>query len=127
MITISELIVGFGWLSLSILLFAIIYRRILKRMQRERLEKELYFILHPIEKNPASGVVSIFLEMYTAMDIEVSIYSNEKNIYKVLENKRFKKGGNIVQLDTTQLPDGVYFYQAKNENQNTKKILEIIN
>lgn len=126
-IEVHKMISILGWLSLVILVFFIVYRRVLKKLQQKDLQKEMYIVLHPIEKEPAYGLISIFIEVHKPVDVEVIVYSTTGSFSRVLENKTFKKGGNIIQLDTTELKNGFYFYQAKTNNQKTKKLMEVRN
>ncbi|HLW30366.1 MAG TPA: T9SS type A sorting domain-containing protein [Brumimicrobium sp.] len=126
-IDVQNIILMTAWSTLGLLILLIIYRMIVRRLKRGRIEKELYLILHPIEKDPASGVVPIFIEMYTPMEVEISIFSTDLNLNKTIEKKTFDKGGNIIQLDTNQFENGFYFYQAKSNNQKTRKRIEIRN
>ncbi|PKR80254.1 hypothetical protein CW751_10375 [Brumimicrobium salinarum] len=126
-IDIQQTLATIGWITLFILLFFIVYRIVMRRLKKGRIEKELYLILHPIEKNPASGTVPIFIEMHTPMEVEIRLFSTKNEINEVIENKKFSKGGNIIELDTTAFANGTYFYQATSKNQKTKKIIEIKN
>lgn len=127
MIEIQKIVSVLGWVSFAVMVFFIIYRKILKKLQHDRIQKELYIVLHPIEKEPASGVVPIYIESFNEIQVEVSIHSFSGAYSEVIADKKLKKGGNIIQLDTTKLPNGVYFYQAITENQRTKKAIEIRN
>jgi hypothetical protein len=126
-IDIKQTITTIGWSSLVLLVLFIVYRKLVKRMKQGRIEKELYLVLHPIEKLPASGIVPIFIEMNTPMEVELSLFSNDLVTNKIIEKKAFKKGGNIIQLDTREFENGFYFYQAKSNNQKTRKRFEIRN
>lgn len=116
-----------GWVLLIIFVFAIIYRRILSKLKQGRIEKELYFVLHPLDKNPATGEVQIYVEMHNPIEIEISVISIDNQEERVLEKKTYKKGGNIINLDTRELENGFYFYQAKSDNQKTRKKFEVRN
>ncbi|WP_107038848.1 T9SS type A sorting domain-containing protein [Brumimicrobium mesophilum] len=126
-IDIQQSIANIAWITLFILLFLIGYRIVVRRMKRGQIEKKLYLTLHPIEKEPASGVVPIFMEMNNPLEVEISIFSVDHSINEIIENKTYKKGGNIIQLDTRKFENGFYFYQAKSNNQKTKKRIEIRN
>lgn len=126
-IDIQQSIANVAWITLFILLFLIGYRILVRRMKRNQLEKKLYLILHPIEKDPAVGVVPIFIEMNTPMEVEVSIFSMDNATHKIIEHKTYKRGGNIIQFDTRDFENGFYFYQAKSDNQKTRKRIEIRN
>ena len=116
------------WITLGLLLFFITYRQLLNRLKRGRINKDLYITLHPIEKNPASGIVSIFIESKAEIEMELSLIPFENhNTPQVIEVKKLSRGGNILQLDTTKIENGIYFYQAKTQNQKTRKIFEIRN
>ncbi len=126
-IDIQQSIVNVAWITLIILLFLIGYKILVGRMKRNQLEKKLYLILHPIEKDPADGVVPIFMEMNTPMEVEISVFSVDDTVHRVIEHKTYKKGGNIIQFDTRDFENGFYFYQAKSDNQKTRKRIEIRN
>ncbi|RYM33535.1 hypothetical protein ERX46_11390 [Brumimicrobium glaciale] len=126
-IDIKQAIANIAWITLFISLFLIAYRILVRRMKSGQIEKKLYLTLHPIEKDPALGVVPIFMEMNTPMNVEVSVFSTDDSIHKVIEHKTYKKGGNIIQFDTRNFENGFYFYQAKTENQKTRKLIEIRN
>lgn len=126
-IDIKQTIATTGWVTLGLLILFIIYRLIVIRLKRGRIEKELYLVLHPIEKDPASGIVPIFIEMHTPMEVEVSVFSVDLQLNRIIENRSFNKGGSIIQLDTREFENGFYFYQAKSNNQKTRKRLEIRN
>lgn len=126
-IDIKQSLANIAWITLFILIFLIIYRIVMRRLKRGQIEKELYLILHPVEKDPAVGIVPIFMEMNTPMDVEVTISSLDNTVQEVIEHKTYNKGGNIIQLDTRKFNNGFYFYQAKSENQKTKKRIEIRN
>lgn len=124
---IRSIIVGIAWTTLGILIFFIFYRILLNRLKRGRIEKELYFILHPIENHPASGIVSIYLEMYIPIEVHVTLFSKDKKTNKIIEHKTYSKGGNIIRFDTREFENGLYFYQAESNNQKSKKLIEIRN
>ena len=106
----------FLWATLVMLVIFIAYKMLVKRMKQGQLEKD-----------PAMGIVPIYFEMHTPMNVEISIFSTDNQVNKVIENKTFKRGGNIIQLDTREFQNGFYFYQAKSDNQKTRKRLEIRN
>src|SRR5690554_4134746 len=114
-IDIKQSIANIAWIALFIIIFLIIYRKVMIRLKRGRIEKELYLVLHPIEKDPAHGIVPVFMEMNTPMNIEFSVFSTDGKTQEIIEKKEFKKGGNIVQLDTTKFENGFYFYQAESD------------
>lgn len=120
-------VITIAWVALALLIFIIIYRLVLKRLKKDRIQKEHYLVLHSVDKNPASGIISIFIEMQTPLEVEISLLSADQEIKKVIEHKEYKKGGNIIQFDTREFENGIYFYQAKSHNQKTKKQLEIKN
>jgi hypothetical protein len=126
-IDIKQAVANVAWITFFILIFLIIYRIIMRRMKNGQIEKKLYLILHPIEKDPALGIVPIFMEMNTSMIVELSVFATNDSVNKVIEHKTFNKGGNIVQFDTRKFENGFYFYQAKTDNQKTRKLIEIKN
>lgn len=115
------------WITLGILIFFIAYRLLVRRLKQGRIEKELYLVLHPIEKDPATGIVPIFIEMHNPMEVEVSVFSTDQKVNKIIESKTFNKGGTVIQLDTREFENGFYFYQAQTVNQKTRKLIEIKN
>ena len=125
--SIRHTLLTIAWLALITLVFAIVYKLILKRLKKNQIQKEHYLVLHAIDKNPASGIVSIFIEMQTELEVEISLISADQEVQKVIEHKTYSKGGNVIQFDSREFENGVYFYQAKSHNQKTKKYLEIQN
>ncbi len=125
--SIRHTLLTIAWLALITLVFAIVYKLILKRLKKNQIQKERYLVLHPIDKNPASGIVSIFIEMQSPLEVEISLLSADQKVKKVIEHKTYSKGGNVIQFDSREFENGFYFYQAESHNQKTKKYLEIQN
>src|SRR5690554_6359663 len=115
------------WITLGTLIFFIAYRLLVGRLKQARIEKELYLVLHPIEKDPATGIVPIFIEMHNPMNEPVSAFSSHLIVNKFIESKTFNKGGTVPQLDSLEFENGFYFYQAQTVNQKTRKLIEIRN
>ena len=112
--------------SLGILILIILYRLLLKRLSKGNINIESYCTLYSLEINPASGEVEFYFVTPELMKIEFSIWKENEKISE-LRNDHFKKGGHIIRYDTTQLPDGEYFFGIVTLNQRTIKRFNIKN
>ena len=112
--------------SFGILLLIVLYRLLLKKLSKGKINYESYCSLYSLEKNPAAGEVEFYFVAPELMKVEFSIWKENEKIVE-LRNEHFKKGGHIVRYDTTKLPDGEYFFGIITSNQRTIKRFNIRN
>jgi hypothetical protein len=126
-INLSRLIANTAWIALIIIVFIILYRLLLRKLKSNRPSEENYLILHPIEKENASGKIQVFFEQTKPKKVSISIYSEDESVRKTLIEKDFPAGGNVINIDTTNFPNGTYFLEAKTAFQKTSKVIQILN
>ncbi len=126
-INISRAIANVAWVTLAVIIFIILYRLLLRKLKKGRLEKGRYITFHPIDPDPAHGNIQLFYEAEEALELKVTIFSVDHATTHEITDQMLKKGGNIVSLDTTQFDDGMYFIEAKTPYQKLSKRIEIIN
>lgn len=130
-INIQKLILIIGWLAFALLVLFIIYRLTVHKLKQKhkdrKLFKELFINLHPIEMNPAQGIIPIFIETHSPLEVKLRVFSTDHEVDRILETRKLKKGGNVIQFDTQEFKNGSYFYEAVTHNQKTSKRIEIRN
>ncbi|MEX1190627.1 MAG: hypothetical protein WEA99_01555 [Brumimicrobium sp.] len=126
-INLSRTIANFAWGSLILLVVIILYRLLLKRLKRGRPSEENFLVLHPLDKNPASGTVQIYLELKNEMNVLLTLYSTDNEINITIAEGALPKGGNIISFDSSTVPNGEYFYEAKTDFQKTSKKITVKN
>ena len=113
--------------TLGILVIAILYRKLLRYLGKGTPPKENYCVLYSLEKNPSVGE----LEFYFTSDLEKTVTLNvldlDMELVAEIETIECHKGGNIIRYDSTQMPDGNYFYCLQTANQKTMKKMRIQN
>lgn len=112
--------------SFGILVLIILYRLLLKRLSKGKVNLESYCTLYSLEKNPASGEIEFYFVTPELMKVEFSIWKENEKIIE-LRSEHFKKGGHIIRYDSTQLADGEYFFGIITSNQRTIKRFNIKN
>lgn len=126
-INLSRMIANFAWGSLILIVFIILYRLLIRRMKRGRMSTEGFLVLHSLEKDPASGEVKFYMELSNDMIVKLTVYDEANTMQRVIKEEMLTKGGNIISFDTTQLENGIYYYEAKTDVQKTSKKFEIKN
>lgn len=126
-IDLARLIVNVGWGALIVLLFILLYALLLKRLKRGQIPQEEYIELYPLETEFAVGTVQFFFKTKVEKHVLFRIYSFDEQLEEVLSDQLYKPGGHILQLDTTKLPNGKYFFELKTDNQKTSKLMEVRN
>lgn len=131
LINVQQIVLTIGWVAFFLLILVIIYRLYIRKIKQKReqrdLFKKLYINLHPIKNDPANGIVPIFIEAHQVIQVKLRIFSPQLAIDKIIEERALKKGGNVIQFDTTVFQNGTYFYEVITDNQKTKKRIHIFN
>lgn len=123
----ARIIINIGWISLAVIVFFILYRLMLRNMKKNVTDPVKYAILHEVEQNPASGQIQFYITMAEKHVANFELYNKDGSHRIVLKEGDFEPKGHIITFDTSQVPNGHYFYELKTENQKTSKILEIRN
>ena len=112
--------------SLIVLVAIVLYRLLLKRLSRGRIDNDTFCTLYSLEKNPASGEIEFYFVVPDTMKVEFSIWKENEKVIE-LRNEHFKKGGHIVRYDSNQLSNGEYFFGLVTSNQRTIKRFNVAN
>jgi hypothetical protein len=126
-IDLARVIVNIGWISLVIVVFILLYSLLLRRMKRGQITMDDYVELLPIEGDFAKGSIQFYFKNKAPKNIEFTIYNENNSFSKVIADELYQPGGHILKFDTTQIPNGRYYYEVKTENQKTSKLMEVRN
>lgn len=126
-IDLARVIVNLGWISLTIIVFILAYRFLLKRMKRGVIKTTDYVELSTLEGDDQQGEIQFFFKTPIDQQITFRIYGKTSDYEKKILSKPLQKGGHIVKFDTTKVPNGMYFYELTSENQKISKLFEVKN
>ncbi|MFM7682992.1 MAG: hypothetical protein ACKO7P_09620 [Bacteroidota bacterium] len=121
-----ERLLDFLVITLFIVIGIILYRLLLRRLSKGKVDMESFCTLYSLEKNPVSGEVEFYFVSPDMIKVEFSIWKENDKVIE-LKNDYFKKGGHIVRFDSTTLPDGEYFFGLVTSKQRTIKRFKIQN
>ena len=118
---------GMMWVSLGVLVAVILYKRLLRTFSKGTISKEGYCELFSLEIDPASGELPFYFTSNKERSITLSLLDKDMNLIQIIAEKDCKVGGNIIRFDSTQIPNGDYFYCLKTENQKVVKKMQVLN
>jgi hypothetical protein len=118
---VNVLVVTFG-----ILMSFVLYRLLLKRLNKGSVNQALYCTLYSLDKDPVEGEVEFYFITPVAMNVTFCIWQKDQKLME-LRNEEFGKGGHIVRFDTNQIEDGEYFFGIETADQKTIKRFNIKN
>lgn len=121
-----ENLIDFLFITLFIILGIVLYRLLLKRLSKGKVDMDSFCTLYSLERNPVSGEVEFYFVSPDMIKVEFSIWSENEKVQE-LKNDYFKKGGHIVRFDSTSLPNGEYFFGLVTSKQRTIKRFKIQN
>lgn len=117
-------------LIVSLILLALIigYKKLLKYLGRDIPPKEDYCVLYPLEIDPVEGEIEFYFTSDKKKSFEIIILdSSLEQVLEVVNKESCFIGGNIIRYDSSNLPDGQYFYCLKTPNQKTMKKMVVKN
>jgi hypothetical protein len=126
-IDLPRLILNLTWISLVVLVLIILYRLLLKRMKASLIDNTQFLVLHSVEKSPAYGAIQFYFQAEQAGNAVFRLYDKAESMEIILLDGPYKKGNTIIDFDSTQIPNGVYYYELLTENQKTSKLMEVKN
>jgi len=121
----QALVIKFLCITLVILVLIILYRMLLRYLNRKRVKTEDYCTLYTVEDQPVSGVIPFYFTTNQARKVTLLLETVSGEAVATLKEDPFEAGGHIVRYDSSQLPEGIYFYVLKTENQEIRKKLVI--
>ncbi len=123
----GKVIIGILIVTLSLLVLAIAYKKLLAYLGKGTPSKEDYCVLYGMESQPNFGEVQIYFEMKLNRFVSIQLWNNQLEYLTTIKEGEFTSGGNIVTFDTKQFENGHYFYTLITDNQKTMKKIEIKN
>jgi hypothetical protein len=126
-IDLARIVVNVGWISLFLVLFIIGYRLLLRNMKKGLVDQEPFVELSALESDKASGDIQFFLKLQTPKHVHFSVYGKSSDFKLVLKDQELDKGGHVVNLKSTDLENGWYYYEVKTDNQKITKLMEVEN
>lgn len=126
-LTFGKVVIGVLCISLAILILAIAYRKLLAYLGKGTPPKEDYCVLHSLEKNPAKDEVSFYFTAEKEKSVQLNILDENYTLVKEIKNDLCHIGGNVIRFQSTELPNGNYYYCLVTDNQKTLKKMTIAN
>jgi hypothetical protein len=123
----SKVLLGMLFVSLIVLFFIIVYKKILVHLGKGSPIAADYCVLYTIEQNPVLGQLEMYFTTNTPKKVTIEILDQDMNVLVMVADKDFAEGGHIVRFDSRGLPNGHYFYGLRTDNQKTRKKMEISN
>lgn len=120
-LTVTNTILWILAVSLIVLIAVIAYRGMLRRMGKGSLVKEHYAVLYGLENSTVSGEVEFYFMLKQPKYMIFCLLDNSMNELQIIAEKEYASGGHIVRFDAQSLPNGVYFYCLRSDNQKTMK------
>jgi hypothetical protein len=121
-----EKLIDFLFITLFIIVGIILYRLLLKKLSKGKIDMDSFCTLYSLEKNPVSGEVEFYFVSPDMIKVEFSIWRENEKVVE-LKNDYFKKGGHIIRFDSLTVPNGEYFFGIVTSKQRTIKRFEILN
>ena len=122
-----KITLGVLYTSITVIVAYILYKRLLRSMNKGVPNKALYCELNALEQDPAKGMLEFYFTSLESKKVSVEILDESYNRVEVLADKEFNAGQHIVRYDSTKVSNGVYYYQLKTDNQQTMKMMRILN
>jgi len=122
-----EVAVGILIFTLSILIFAIAYKKMLAYFGKKNIVKQKYCILYSLEKQPSKKTIQFYFTSEEKKNVSINILDENYQIVQEVYNQMCRADGNIVDFDTLNLPNGTYFYSLQTDNQKTIKKMIVQN
>jgi len=121
-----EKIVDFLFISLLIVLAIVLYRLLLRKLSKGKVDMDSFCTLYSLEKNPVSDEVEFYFVSPDMIKVEFAIWRDNEKVLE-LRNDYFKKGGHIIRFDSKTLPNSQYFVGLITSSQRIIKRFNIEN
>jgi hypothetical protein len=117
----GKLGVAILFVTLSLLLIYIAYRKLLVHMGKGEPVKEDYCVLYSQEDSEVSGEIEVYFTTETPKEVTIELLDADLKLIQTICSEQFSSGGHIVRFDSSHLSDGIYFYSLRTDNQKTMK------
>lgn len=96
-------------------------------MSRGSVNKDDFCELYNLEIEPASGELPFYFTSPIIKEYSLLILDADMQQIKEVVKQECKVGGNIIRFNSSQLPNGDYFYCLKTKNQKIMKKMKLLN
>ncbi len=122
-----KIALGVLYTSITVIVVYILYKRLLRYMNKGVPNKAIYCELNALEQDPAKGILEFYFTSLESKKVSVEILDESYQSIEILADRDFEAGQHIVRYDSTKVSNGVYYYQLKTDNQQTMKMMRILN
>ena len=113
-------------ITLAILLIIILYRWLLRFLNRKNIDSKKFCELYEVENPVSSGEIPFYFTTEQKRNISLFL-RGEDDVEIELCNQAYEPGGHIFRFDTVSVATGKYFYILRTENQEITKRIVIEN
>lgn len=122
-----QTVVIYMFVSIVLIIGLLVYRNLLRKIKKEGVDLVDYCVLYSFEKDIQTGELEFYFTNEKKKTVVFQILSESLEVLHTLTNKEFNPGGHILRFDSKLLNNGLYYYQLKTENQETKKRMIVSN
>ena len=122
-----QTVVIYMFVSIVLIIGLLVYRNLIRKIKKEGVNLVDYCVLYSFEKDIQTGDLDFYFTNDKKKTVLFQILSETHEVLHTLSEKEYNPGGHILRFDSKLLQNGVYFYQLKTENQETKKRMTISN
>ncbi|MEI8193447.1 MAG: hypothetical protein WCG64_06255 [Flavobacteriia bacterium] len=113
-------------ITLAILLIIILYRWLLRFLNRKNIDSKKFCELYEVENPVSYGEIPFYFTTEQKRNISLFL-RGEDDVEIELCNQAYEPGGHILRFDTVSVANGKYFYILRTENQEITKRIVIEN
>jgi hypothetical protein len=121
-----EMIIEFLIATLIILVAIIAYRFLLRYLSKGNVDQAQFCELYSIDHEPASGEVSFYFVCPNTIHVTFQIWKADEVVLQ-LTAKEYEQGGHLLKFQTTELPNGTYYFGIETSKQKSQKRFTIQN
>lgn len=121
-----ENLIEFLVATLLILVAIIAYRFLLRYLSKGNVDQAVYCELYSLDTDPASGEISFYFVCPEETHVTFNIWESDQ-IIRELTAKAYEKGGHLLKFQTSDLPNGTYYFGIVTSKQKTQKRFRIEN
>jgi hypothetical protein len=121
-----EMIIEFLIATLIILVAIIAYRFLLRYLSKGNVDQAQFCELYSLDHDPASGEVSFYFVCPNMTHVAFNIWKADQVVLQ-LTNKEYEQGGHLLKFQTSELPNGTYYFGIETSKQKSQKRFTIQN
>lgn len=125
--SIGKVLVGILCVTLALLVLYIAYKKLLAYLGKGVPVQRDYCTLYSLEVQPSKGEVEIYFTTEFPKQVTIELLNSDMSLNRVIRTGEFEEGGHITRFDSTLIPNGLYYFCLRTENQKTMKKMEIAN